>query len=544
MARRWKCLLQQSDNILVRSTTLLPSFKRAILHYTYLNTGPVEFTLSTFTGKVKGSINCTRNVIGKNNTHVSHVSSSSRRSLLHLYSPLNQSVSPYSIHFNSLQLFKSQPNSFVHQLSERRNGDKSNDDLLNPSVTDLQDQELRVTQREHQLKNNVKKEEIPVVENASNVTTQQTETVQSNKMRRKKKVSGIASNETIYPLSAWTTACELPYMISGHNNVGLVNGVEPEMQLIGGFDEAGRGAVLGPLILSLVIFPSTQTPQDIISTLPIIPPEIASSLKSSTIDTQVDATLLASPSNPKSSSSPYNPTLSENLDGYFRRLGVKDSKRLTLTRRSGLMEVILPNCIAWRVLVFHADEIDRRRKNGENLNQITLHGLLALLQSLSHTSFNSPAPLIKQSQLVTTPSRIILAQLPISISHSTLSYQLSPPNSDHSSPLPLHHLYIDSFDPISTRLHSHLSEILSLPSTSLTCTAGADNLYLSVSAASIIAKHMRDLLFDNLIKTELRLDGDVGSGYPSDKKTRRWLEGRKGSTEVPVKLIRKSWKIS
>ena len=46
----------------------------------------------------------------------------------------------------------------------------------------------------------------------------------------------------------------------------------------------------------------------------------------------------------------------------------------------------------------------------------------------------------------------------------------------------------------------------------------ADLKYPIVGAASIVAKVLRDAQLPKLI------DGEVGSGYPSDPKTRKWLK--------------------
>ena len=66
----------------------------------------------------------------------------------------------------------------------------------------------------------------------------------------------------------------------------------------------------------------------------------------------------------------------------------------------------------------------------------------------------------------------------------------------------------------------------------------ADRLNVVVSGASIIAKVIRD---SEISKIRLKY-GDVGSGYPSDKKTikfvQEWFEQNR---EIPP-FARKSWK--
>ena len=66
----------------------------------------------------------------------------------------------------------------------------------------------------------------------------------------------------------------------------------------------------------------------------------------------------------------------------------------------------------------------------------------------------------------------------------------------------------------------------------------ADRKYPVVSAASIIAKHERDMLIERL-KAEL---GDFGSGYPSDPKTRNFLLQALMRGDIRKEHIRLTWK--
>ena len=66
----------------------------------------------------------------------------------------------------------------------------------------------------------------------------------------------------------------------------------------------------------------------------------------------------------------------------------------------------------------------------------------------------------------------------------------------------------------------------------------ADEKYLVVSAASIIAKVIRDR---EIIKLAEKY-GEIGSGYPSDPVTVRWLTGYIGEHPSPPLIARRSWK--
>jgi len=68
---------------------------------------------------------------------------------------------------------------------------------------------------------------------------------------------------------------------------------------------------------------------------------------------------------------------------------------------------------------------------------------------------------------------------------------------------------------------------------------GADDIYPIVSAASIIAKVRRDELIGN-IKTSI--NEDFGSGYPSDPKTKKFLQEWMDKNGNLPDFVRHSWK--
>ncbi|HIE23558.1 MAG TPA: ribonuclease HII [Candidatus Korarchaeota archaeon] len=64
----------------------------------------------------------------------------------------------------------------------------------------------------------------------------------------------------------------------------------------------------------------------------------------------------------------------------------------------------------------------------------------------------------------------------------------------------------------------------------------ADKKYSLVSAASIVAKVVRDREIERI----KGIYGDLGSGYPSDPKTREFLASLIAEKEIPP-IVRKSW---
>ncbi|HJT10185.1 MAG TPA: ribonuclease HII [Candidatus Nitrosotalea sp.] len=95
--------------------------------------------------------------------------------------------------------------------------------------------------------------------------------------------------------------------------------------------------------------------------------------------------------------------------------------------------------------------------------------------------------------------------------------------------------YVDSCDVNPARfglLISKLSRVDKVHS-----SHHADRRFPVVSAASIIAKVNRDRAIE-----KIRKNFDVGSGYPSDPKTMRFIRDSIASDGVPPKFVRKSWK--
>ncbi len=97
-------------------------------------------------------------------------------------------------------------------------------------------------------------------------------------------------------------------------------------------------------------------------------------------------------------------------------------------------------------------------------------------------------------------------------------------------------IYIDSFDVNPRRLESRLARMLGYYAM-VHANHKADDNYLVVSAASIIAKVERDNAIDRL-----RMYGEIGSGYPSDIRTLNFvIDWIKEHNRYP-EFARCSWK--
>jgi ribonuclease HII len=98
--------------------------------------------------------------------------------------------------------------------------------------------------------------------------------------------------------------------------------------------------------------------------------------------------------------------------------------------------------------------------------------------------------------------------------------------------------YVDSCDVNPSRYRRTIKSFLKQNNTKLFSMHHADRLSVVVSGASIIAKVIRD---SELSKIRIKY-GDVGSGYPSDKKTIKFVkEWFRQKNEIPP-FARKSWK--
>ena len=193
-----------------------------------------------------------------------------------------------------------------------------------------------------------------------------------------------------------------------------------------GVDEAGRGSVLGPLVIAGVIIP-------------------------------------------------------EKMNKVLERMGVKDSKKLVPHRRT-ILSRKLKKMFDYEIIVISALEIDQMRADGINLNDIEKNAMRDLIIKLA-------------------PEKAI----------------------------------VDAVDVKAERFQNDLCQ-----STGVNVIAEhkADDKYIQVSAASIIAKAERDAQIEEINKEYIKMGG-IGSGYPSDPTTKEFLTNFTYD-EMPD-FVRRSW---
>ncbi len=193
-----------------------------------------------------------------------------------------------------------------------------------------------------------------------------------------------------------------------------------------GVDEAGRGSVLGPMVIAGVIIP-------------------------------------------------------EKMEKVLERMGVKDSKRLTPNRRT-ILSRKLKKMFEYDIIVISARQIDEMRVEGTNLNEIEKNAMEEIILRLK-------------------PEKAI----------------------------------VDAVDVKAERFQKNLQNDTGFD---IIAEHKADDTYIQVSAASIIAKAERDAYIEEINKEYIK-SGGIGSGYPSDPATKKFLSNYTYD-EMPD-FVRMSW---
>ncbi|MBS3070811.1 ribonuclease HII [Candidatus Pacearchaeota archaeon] len=188
--------------------------------------------------------------------------------------------------------------------------------------------------------------------------------------------------------------------------------------LILGIDDAGRGPVIGPMVLAGVL-------------------------------------------------------VNEEIEKELKKLGVKDSKQLSEKKRDFLAEAVRNKAITFEIVVVHPEEIDTSTKNGINLNKVEALACAKIINRINK-GFE------KIKVVVDCPSTNINAW--------TMLLR---------------------------------SKVKNLSNLEISCEHKADVNHIAVSAASIMAKDIREKEMSNLRK---KYGSEIGSGYSSDPITIMFLK--------------------
>lgn len=177
-------------------------------------------------------------------------------------------------------------------------------------------------------------------------------------------------------------------------------------------------------------------------------------------------------------------TIDQNIYGELRSERVRDSKKIGPNRREILAKFLKRKAEKYEILEFEAEEIDRLRGEGTNMNQIEELGFARVLNRLN-------------------PQKA----------------------------------YIDSASANAEKFSDNIRNMLE-KNIELIVEHKADEKYLPVSAASIVAKVRRDKRIKELEQSY----GKMGSGYPSDERTINFLKTWMREHEDLPDFARKSWK--
>lgn len=161
-------------------------------------------------------------------------------------------------------------------------------------------------------------------------------------------------------------------------------------------------------------------------------------------------------------------------------LGVKDSKQVPKKRREFLFDIIKTVVEKYEIVQFTPSEIDTYMKRGVSLNDIEAQAMVSLIAALDGDCAYIDCPSTNKEKFA-------------AVLHAQLQHKIE-----------------------------------------LVAEHKADENYVWVGAASILAKVIRDREIEKLQQTY----GDFGSGYPSDPKTKEFLQK---NAEKHPELFRHYW---
>ena len=206
------------------------------------------------------------------------------------------------------------------------------------------------------------------------------------------------------------------------------------MMLILGIDDAGRGPVIGPMVLAGCL-------------------------------------------------------MDEETERELKKLGVKDSKQLTQKRREFLEQKIKEKVETFEIKIVHPIDIDMTNHKGINLNSLEAIKTAEIINKINK-GFK------KIKVIVDCPSV------------SIIKWQ----------------------DFLKTKIKN-------LSNLEISCEHKADKNHPVVSAASILAKCVRE---KEMSKLKEKYGDEIGSGYTSDPLTQRFLE-KQGHKHKDTGIFRKTW---
>ncbi len=180
--------------------------------------------------------------------------------------------------------------------------------------------------------------------------------------------------------------------------------------------------------------------------------------------------------------------IDEKTEAEFRKMGVRDSKQLTPKRREFFEKQVREKSKDCETVLLYPKEIDSKNAEGIKLNELEAIACAKIINKLNNGNK-------KIKVIIDCPS--------VSISKWT--------------------------DFLKT-------QIKDLSNLEICCEHKADRNHVVVSAASILAKTEREREVSKLKKKY----GEIGSGYPSDPKTKKFL-AKNAKKHNNKGIFRKTW---
>lgn len=171
---------------------------------------------------------------------------------------------------------------------------------------------------------------------------------------------------------------------------------------------------------------------------------------------------------------------------FLEEMNIRDSKQVSVETRKKLAEIIKSKCIEYNIIEISPNQIDELHKV-QSLNVTEVKGFANAINGLK-----------------------------------------SKPDI----------LYLDAADVIESRFGEDILKLLQHKPKKVISKHKGDAIYRIIGAASILAKTHRDSVIESY-RAEF---GDIGSGYPSDPNTQKFIEDYiRKHNDVP-KIVRTSWK--
>lgn len=189
--------------------------------------------------------------------------------------------------------------------------------------------------------------------------------------------------------------------------------------------------------------------------------------------------------------------LTEESEKELKKLGVKDSKQLTQKRREFLEKKIKQVAETFEIVIIPPVHIDKESENGTKLNELEAIACAKIINKINKGLSPRDHPGGRKIKVVIDCPSVSLVK------------------------------WGDFLK----------AKIKNLSNLEISCEHKADKNHVSVSAASVLAKCVRE---KEMAKLREKYGDEIGSGYTSDPLTQKFLE-KQGQKHKDSGIFRKTW---